>query len=232
MSDPLVLVSSRAVERLLAALVDELRERLPAPVHTHAAGGVEVARRLREGETADVAVLAAGAVGGLADDGVVDPTSVTPLFDSQVALAVPAAVGDEVPLATDEDLLAVLDGAARVAYSTGPSGTALLGWLDDRGVRGRLEGRLVQAPAGTPVARLLADGDADVGVQQTSELAGVEGVRVVGPLPGSAAATSTFAGAVLRGSSRPAEAAALLHLLRGEGVAELVRAHRMDPAGG
>jgi hypothetical protein len=44
------------------------------------AGGVEVTRRLRDGEVTDIVVLTSDAVDALARDGVVDGQTILPLF--------------------------------------------------------------------------------------------------------------------------------------------------------
>jgi molybdate transport system substrate-binding protein len=53
------------------------------------------------------------------------------------------------------------------------------------------------------------------------------GVRVVGPLPGAAAVTTVFSGAVLRASHQAERAAAALGLLGSPGMEETVRSHGM-----
>jgi molybdate transport system substrate-binding protein len=219
-------LSSKATAPLLAALVERLAQEFGIEMLVESAGGVEVARRIREGESADVVVLADGALRGLAADGLIAPSSVRALFLSQVVLA----VGDGAPdpsLATEDDLEALLKGARAIGYSTGPSGAALLRWIESRGLTAVLSERLVQSPAGTPVATLVADGRADVGVQQRSELEGAVGVRVVGPLPGSAAVTSVFSGGVLTSSGRPREAEAAVDALAATALDEVVVDHAM-----
>lgn len=222
-------LSSRATRDLLAELATLLERNHGVVVRFESGGGVDVAQWVRDGERADLLVLADDALRELAHEGLVMADTVQPLFLSQVVLATPAS-GPAPPLATEDDLVTVLRGARRIAYSTGPSGTALLRRLDAWGLRDELGERLVQAPPGTPVASLLADGTADVGVQQRSEFAGVAGVRVVGPLPGRAAVTSTFTGGVLTTTSRPDAARGALDLLCSAEAARTTRAHGMRPA--
>ncbi|GGL33622.1 substrate-binding domain-containing protein [Phycicoccus endophyticus] len=227
MSPALRLLSSRAPERLLDAATDHLHREHGLTVRTASAGGVEVARRMRRGEPVDLVVLAEDALRGLSTEGSVHPATVTALFTSDAVLAVRSSAQPP-PLRTLAQLRDVLRSADGVAYSTGPSGTALVARLEEWGLAGTL--RLVQAPPGVPVGRLLAQGVAEVGVQQRSELTGIEGVRVVGPLPGPAALTTTFAGAVAAGSAHPALAERVLALLAGDELSHLVRAHGMLPA--
>ncbi|RAJ46852.1 molybdate transport system substrate-binding protein [Kitasatospora sp. SolWspMP-SS2h] len=218
----LLALTSMAVRPALA----DLAPLLP-PVRFEAAGGVEVARRIRAGASADLAVLAADALAALHAEGLVERPR--PLWDSATVAAVPA---DAPPadLATTADLRTLLTTARAVAHSTGPSGTALRALVDRLGLAARV--RLVQAPPGTPAGRLLTDGRADLAFQQHSELADLPGVRVLGPLPGDTALTSTFAAAVLTAAPRPGPARHLLDLLdrlAAAGAPPTARARGMHP---
>ncbi len=212
MTTPLRGLCSKATAAVLAELAGLVGG--DPGLRFEAAGGAEVARRVRAREVADLLVLADDVVDALRADGLVVGATVRPLLVSEVVLG----VRDDrptPPLETVADLAELLRGAIGVGYSTGPSGRALTRWLTDAGLEPEVGPRLVEAEPGVPVARLLAEGRAEVGIQQYSEMAGVPGIRVVGPLPGAAAATSTFTGAVLTSSDRPQEAARVLALLGG-----------------
>ncbi len=232
MSDPLRGLSSKATAGLLADLAGLAAHADPGPgvsIRFESAGGVEVARRVRAGEHADVLVLDDDVMRALDDEGLLVPGSRRELFVSDVVLAVPQ--GSHVPaLRTVDDLVAVLRGAGSVGYSTGPSGRALVAWLERAGIGEEVGPRLVQARPGVPVARLVAEGRCPVGIQQRSEMDGTTGVVVVGPLPGDAAITSTFTGAVLATSDRPDEASRAVGFLGSADVGAAVEAAGMHPA--
>lgn len=218
-----------ATRDVLAALTAEGDLGLSQLV-VQSAGGVEVARRLREGEQADVAVLGGDAIEALARDGLVDRHTIVPLFVSDVVVGVPE--GAPVPdVSSVESLVAALLASRRIGYSTGPSGSALVGLVDTWGLTERLADRWVQAPPGMPVARLLADGATDLGFQQRSELAAAPGVTVVGPMPPGAEIVTTFTGAVPTASEHPTEALAALVRLAAPETYEIVRRHALAPAG-
>ncbi len=231
MIEDLIGLSSMATSRLLADLARTLADEQEFAVRFSSAGGVEVARRVRDGEEADLVVLADTAMAGLDHDGFLVSGTLRPLFVSDVVAAVPDH--QEPPaLATEGDLAMALVAARRIAYSTGPSGDALVRLVEDWGLADRVAAHLVQAPPGTPVGALLADGEADLGFQQRSELTGIAGVRVVGPLPGAAAIRSTFSGGVLSSSAHPAAAAGALRRLGSPDGEAAVRARGMQLARG
>lgn len=222
--------SSMATRPVLAELSAQIRLDHGIAVRFESAGGVEIARRVREGAGADLLVLADGALAELADQGHLRGGTVRPLWVSQVVAAVPA--GTPVP-AFDEvrDLRAALLAAERVAYSTGPSGTALLDLIARLELAEPLRDRLVQAPPGVPVGSLLASGAANLAFQQHSELMDLPGIVIVGPLPGDSAICSTFSGGVLAASTQPDRAAEVLDLLGSEVASKTARARGMRAPG-
>jgi molybdate transport system substrate-binding protein len=190
-----------ATKGLLADLSDGLRRQVSLSVRFDSAGGLEVARNIRAGAEADLAVLSREAMSDLDSDGLLDPGTLRPLFISDVVAATPDDVA-VVPFSTEEDLRTALISAGRIAYSTGPSGGALVDLIRRWDLVELVRPKLVQARPGTPVGSLLAAGRADLGFQQRSELTGLTGLRVLGPLPGAAAIRSTFSGAVLARSTK------------------------------
>ncbi|MFD3533323.1 substrate-binding domain-containing protein [Streptomyces sp. NPDC058664] len=223
-------LSSMATRPLLAELTEHIRRSHGLAVRFDSAGGVEVARRVRDGVGSDVLVLADGALAGLAEEGYVLGDTVRPLWVSEVVAAVPE--GTQVPaLRSESDLRAALLSARRIAYSTGPSGTALVDLIARLDLADVLRGRLVQASPGVPAGSLLSSGRADLAFQQHSELMDLPGVVVVGPLPGDNAISTVFGGGVLAGSSRPDRAREVLGLLGSDAASETARATGMRALG-
>lgn len=198
-------------------------------VQLESAGGVDVARRVREGEAVDVVVLADAAIDALIGAGKL-------LADSRVALArsgIGVAVRAGAPrpaIGTAQALRAAVLAARTVGYSTGPSGSYLVSLFQRWGVAGTQAPRLVQAPAGVPVASLVARGEVELGFQQLSELLHVSGIDVLGPLPDEVQSITVFCGAVSAGSMQQGPARALLGYLAGADAAAAKRTQGMEPA--
>jgi len=68
-------------------------------------------------------------------------------------------------------------------------------------------------PSGEPVAHVIARGEAEIGMQQVSELINVPGADFVGPLPAEVQPGFSFAGAITKNSREPEAANALLRFL-------------------
>ncbi len=226
---PLAGISSMATRRVLADLALAYARAGGPPVALEAVGGVDAARRVRDGERFDFVVLAAGALDTLAATGRIVAASRVDIARSGIAIAV--REGDARPdIGSEAAVRDALLHARSIGVSTGPSGTYLTHLLARWGVADTVAARVVQAPPGTPVGTLIAKGDVALGFQQTSELLDVPGIAIVGPLPPAIQETTIFAGAVCSASSQPAAAAAALAYFASPAAAAAKRRHGMEPA--
>jgi molybdate transport system substrate-binding protein len=226
--DPITGISSMAMREVLRESTVAYAQRSGENVSVISIGGVEAARRVREGEAFDFVVLAADVIERLAGIGRVDPASRTDLARSEIAVAVAAGaprpdVGDE-PAVRDAILR-----ARSIGYSTGPSGSHLLHLLARWGIADAVERRLVQAAPGIPVAALVARGDAELGFQQSSELMHAPGIDVVGPLPEEIQKATVFSAAICTAAARPERPTALLAFLASAAADGAKRRHGMQP---
>lgn len=228
MTGPLKMVSSMATRELLAALAAQYQRESGIVVQAEAAGGVEVARRISEGEAADVVVLASNAIDKLiAGDRIIG--SRVDLVRSGIALAVQAGAARP-PVATEQDVKAAVQAAPSLSYSTGPSGVYLENLFARWGILDEVRPRIVVPPPGVPVGSLVADGRAALGFQQHAELMNLAGIIVLGPLPDSIQSMTTFSGAVCAASAQRAAAAALLDFLAAPCVAATKQQFGMEAA--
>jgi molybdate transport system substrate-binding protein len=227
MSQPLTLVSSMATRQSLAALAAEYMAATGADVCVTSMGGVDAARRIRSGEHHDVVVLALDSLQRLATDRCVVDDSVTLFARSQTALAVRA--GAPRPAACDAATLKPLLATARkVGVSSGPSGVRLRQLAQAWGLEPGFSERLIEAPPGVPVARLITTGEVDFGFQQWSELLDEEGIDVVGTLPEDVIPLTDFA--VGRTAAAPVgEANALISFLTSVAAHETLMRYGLRP---
>lgn len=184
--------------------------------------------RLRGGEAADLAILTREGLDDLAREGLVVAESRTDLARSYVGLAVKAGA-PRPDIATAAALRTALLAARSVAYSRlGASGILFAQLLERLGIAGEINVKATIIPSGFTGERLLS-GEADLAVQQISELKQVPGIDVVGPIPLDLQTPAVFSAGRLASAERPAEADQLLRFLASAEVAPALRATGLEP---
>ena len=184
--------------------------------------------RLREGEAADVVILTREGLAGLAANGSVVAESCVELARSFVGLAVRAgAVHPDI--ATEAALRATLLGARSIAYSgLGASGIFFAQLIAQMGIAAEINARATIVPQGFTAERLLS-GEADLAVQQISELKQVRGVAIVGSIPLHLQSPAVFSAGRLAASSNVELSDRLLKYLASAEAAPALRESGLEP---
>jgi molybdate transport system substrate-binding protein len=228
MNERITGISSMATRQLLMALGRAHEARSGDTVMIEAVGGVDAAKRVQAGEAFDVVVLASDAIDHLITAGHVIGGRVD-LVRSPVAVAV--RTGTPRPdVGSDDAVRRAVLAASRIGYSTGPSGTYLQRLFERWGIAEQVRSRTVQAPAGVPVAALIARGEVELGFQQMSELMHVDGVDVLGMLPADIQFVTTFSAGLCARATHVAAVRAMLAFMTSPEVADVKRRHGMEPA--
>ena len=229
MSERISCLSSMATRYILADLALDYEVRNGTKVDIRSMGGVEAAKLVRAGEPADVVVLASKVMKELEAEGHVAKDSIRDFARSEIAIAFPA--GSSRPSVECEQAVrqAIID-ARRVCYSTGPSGDHLKALCEKWGAADSVLARALVAPPGVPVASLVARGDADLGIQQLSELMGQPGIEIAGALPPDIQAVTVFSAGVCSRSVEPGAAHAFVAYLASAESGDAKRRYGMDPA--
>lgn len=184
--------------------------------------------RLQKGETADVLILTQEGLAGLAATGSVVAESCIDLARSYVGLAVKAGAARP-DIMTEEGLRATLLGARSVAYSRlGASGIFFAQLIAGMGIASEVNARATIVPQGFTAERLVS-GEADLAVQQISELKQVAGVDIVGPIPLHLQDPAVFSAGRLAASARPDQSDRLLKFLASKEVAPALRNSGLEP---
>ncbi|MDG9696246.1 substrate-binding domain-containing protein, partial [Streptomyces sp. DH17] len=139
-------------------------------------------KRLRDGEAADLLILTREGLDEMIGEGRVVAGSAADLARSYVGIAVRA--GQAHPdIATEAALRKALLAARSVAYSRlGASGVYFARLIQQWGIAAEINATATVVQQGFTAERLVS-GEADLAVQQISELKQVEGIEVVGPIP-------------------------------------------------
>jgi molybdate transport system substrate-binding protein len=222
-------LSSMATRHILADLGRDYELRHGISVDIRSMGGVEAAKLARAGEPTDIVVLASKVLQSLEAEGHIAKGSVRGFARSEIALAVRA--GSRRPaLDSEHAVRQAMIEARRLCYSTGPSGDHFKALCEKWGLADSVLAGALKAPPGVPVATLVAQGDADLGIQQLSELIGQPGIEVAGPLPPEIQAVTIFSAGVSTTSAEHEAANALVAYLASTEAHGAIRRHGMEPA--
>jgi molybdate transport system substrate-binding protein len=219
-------LSSMATRHILTELTRDYESRTGVRVEIRSMGGVEAAKLVRAGEATDIVVLASKVMGDLEAQGHIAKGGTRAFARSEVGIAIPAGLA--LPSVADEQAVkrAMLD-AGKICYSTGPSGDHLKALCEKWGVP---LARTLVVPPGVPVATLVANGEADLGFQQLSELIDQPGIQIAGPLPPEIQAVTVFSAGISTTSRDPEGARALVAYLASTETGDAKRRHGMEPA--
>ena len=229
MSTEIKCISSMATRLLLTELFASYQAQGSAQVVLEAVGGVLAAKRVQAGEPFDVVVLDSEVIDKLIASGQVLPGSRVDLVRSGVAVAVRQAASQP-DISSERAVKAAVLSAQSISYSTGPSGVALARLFEQWGIAEEIKHKIVVPPPGTPVGSLVAEGRAELGFQQLSELLPLKGITILGPLPDSIQVVTTFSGGVCTASGQVDAAKALLAFLASPQTAAIKQKLGMDPA--
>jgi molybdate transport system substrate-binding protein len=221
------LLSTLAVMGAMKELAEVYRARTGVMIEAEFGPTVALLERIRAGAVADAAILTAQGVDDLIAEGTMLPGSRSDIALSFVGIAVRAGA-PKPDISSVEALRATLLGARAVACSkVGASGIFFAGLLERMEIAAK-----VNTLIGTGfTAERLVTGEADLAVQQISELLVVPGIEVVGPLPPEIGTAAMFSGGILSASPDIEMARGFLRYLSGVEAAPVLAASGLKPVG-
>jgi molybdate transport system substrate-binding protein len=227
MQNVLRLLSTLALKGAVEQLAGQYQTATGVWLDAGFAPTVGLLKRLRDAEKADVLILTREGLEELVAEGAVVEASQIDLARSWVGIAV--KVGDAHPdIATEAALRATLLAARSVAYSKiGASGIYFAELIQRMGIASEINANAI-ITAGFTAERLVT-GEADLAVQQLSELKQVADIEVVGPIPRELQTAAVFTAGRMASSAKATEADAFLKYLASPEVAPVLRETGLEP---
>jgi molybdate transport system substrate-binding protein len=184
--------------------------------------------RFARGEWADVLIVVSHALDDQISAGNVVPGSKVDFARSPIGIA----VRDGAPkpdISSVDALRRTLLAARSIVYPDNSGGVDIGSELFARlGIAERVKSKSRMVPA-ERVANAVADGRADLGIQQVVALLPVKGVTVVGSLPAEVQSYTVYSGGIATTAKNPAGAEALLHYLSSPEAAPGISATGLEP---
>lgn len=178
-----------------------------------------IMKSIEAGDRADVIIGIDNSMDILVERRIVKAATRVPLADSILGVGVKA--GAKRPdISTTEAFKRAMVEARAVAYSkAGASGIYFANLIQRLGIADAVNARAVVIPMGF-TAEKVASGEAELAIQQVSELMTVAGIDVVGPFPPEVQTVTRFDAAIFADAKNAAGAAALMAALTSSAAAK------------
>ncbi len=192
-------------------------------------GENSIPNRLRRGEVVDVVIVADEVLREFIREGLILAETYTPLVRSVIGMAVRS--GAPIPdIGSAEALKRTLLQAKSIAYSASVSGRYLTTELYQRlGIADQIMGKSRLIGKGVRVGAVVAQGEAEIGFQQISELLPVPGIAHITPLPPEVQKISVFSAGVAASTTDAAMARSVIRFLASPEAAPAIRKSGLEP---
>ncbi len=226
----LKVLTAGAFEPVILALVPDFEKQTGHAVKVERGNTGVLRQRVEGGDAFDVVVITEAVVGQLAKEGKLVAQSQTKV--ATVGVGVGVREGAPKPdISSVDGLKRALLAAKGVAY-TDPSGGGTSGkyigeLLERLGIADQVRPKS-KLKRGGHAGDFVASGEADIVLQQASEIIPVKGVTLIGPLPAEIQSITTYSAAISPHSKQPDAAQALLTYLSGLQAAVVLKAKGME----
>ena len=191
----------------------------------------DIRKRILDGETADVIILSRPVMDELDKQQKFASGSITNVAGTPIAVAIRAGA-PKPDISTVDALKRTLLAAKSIVYADptkgGASGVYFAHVVDRLGIADQLKSKTILVP-GAEAAEVVAKGEAEIGVAQTSEIVPVAGAEVLSPLPGEFASTTLWTAAIGVTTKVPETAKSLIQFLTGSVARPVFTAKGFQP---
>jgi molybdate transport system substrate-binding protein len=221
-------LSTQATEEAYRELVPQFEKATGHKVTTVFTGTLGAQKRLADGESYDMIIMAGPAIDAQIKAGKAVAGSRVDIAKSGVAVGVPTGA-PKPDISTTEALKKTLLAAKSIGYSTGPSGVYMMSLFERLGLTDQVKDKLKQTPTGVFVGTLIAGREVEIGFQQVSELGNFPGVDYVGPLPADVQQTTVFSTGMIVGAKEAEAAKTLVKFLTAPEAGAAFKKRGMEP---
>jgi molybdate transport system substrate-binding protein len=221
------LLSTLALRAVLLEIADDFRAMSGLSLAATYKSTNAVLNLIADGATVDMTIITREAIDRLVHDGIIVDGSTANLAQSAIGLAVRAGA-PKLDIGTVAALRRTLVDTKSIAFTRlGASGVHFAQVIERLGIADdvRRKARIGDAYIGEVVAR----GEAEIAVQQISELMPVKGIDIIGPLPDEVQKISVFAAGIFRAARNPEGARKLIAYLAEPRLAPVLIRRGLEP---
>ncbi|MBV9066076.1 MAG: substrate-binding domain-containing protein [Methylobacteriaceae bacterium] len=207
-------MSGGAPKEVLAALIPQFEKQTGHRVKVTYAVIAALQQKLASGERPDMVLLPTSAIADLAKAGTLTSEGSAPFGRIEI-VAIVQAGAPRPDISTPEAFRAALLNAHSLVYSptTTPSGAHLARLVERLGIADAIKDKVTYRAALDGGVQVVADGKAEIGIYQSSEVVHIKGVSEVGPLPNALQLKLVYGGAVTAANADPGPALAFIQFL-------------------
>ena len=227
-SAEIVVFSTISAKEALIELAPEFERVSGHKVNITYAGGSGLSKQILGGKLGDLFIGPEEFSGPLMNEGKLLAGSRIDFARSSTGLAVRSGAAKP-DISSPEKLKSVLLAAGAVSYSEGASGMHFVKVLERLGIADVMANKLVPPRAGELVGAVVARGDADIAVQQISELLPVPGIQILDPLPAEFQQTIIYGATAFPQSMQRQVAQDFVNFLRSETARVVLRKKGLEP---
>jgi len=224
------ILSSNGVTAVMKELGPEFERASGHRIAIHFDAAALLRKKVEAGEAFDLTILTAPVLEDVMKKGLVVAGSRADIARSGVGVAMRA--GQPKPdIGNTEAFKRTMLAAQTVAYTTeGTSGRYFVSLLERLGIGEQMKPKARTRQSG-PAAELVAKGEAELAVQQISELLPVAGTQFVGPFPPELQVYTTFSAGLGARAAEPDAARALIKFLTAPAAMPVIKSKGMEPPG-
>jgi molybdate transport system substrate-binding protein len=230
-ADALKVLTAGAFKNVLVGIAPVLRDKsgIELEMQVDTVGGL--VKRIEAGETFDIVFASPVALEQLSKSAKIGGKGIDL---AKVGVGVGVREGAPMPdISTVEGFKKTLLAAKGVAYidpaAGGTSGIYVAGLLEKLGIAEQIKSKSILVRGGYSADRIVS-GEADIAVQQISEILPVKGVVLAGPLPAEIQSYTIYSAGLAAKTARARDAQALIDLIRSPAGAAIISNKGMSPA--
>jgi len=192
----------------------------------------EAVKRVQGGEAYDVVLVPRQGITPFLKSGKTVAENVTEIARSGIGIAVRKGAAKP-DISSPDALKRALLGAKSITYANpeggGAAGIHFAKVLGRLGIAEEMKAKTVFHPQPDATGTLVANGAAEMGINQMQVLVPVPGIELVGPLPADLQDNIVFAAAVMTATGDSSAARALVAFLQTQASAVVMKAKGMEP---
>jgi len=225
---PLKLLTTNAVRGSLEELLPTFERQTKRKVEAYYYSTNQMMDLIKGGEMADVVILTGPALDELAKQGSVVQGSRTDLASTGIGVCVRRGAPRPDISTLDAFKRTLLDAKSVAHTTTGQSGVYFSGLIERLGIGAQVRAKARTQPGGI-VGETVARGDAEIGIQQISEIYAASGADLVGPFPAEIQKLTVFSAGLFAGTRQEEAAKSLIQFLKTPASARVMKGKGLEP---